>query len=112
MKHKIVLLPFPFDDFSDFNVRPAICLTDRITGYNQVVVAFITSRTNVATEPSDLIISSEESTFSTTGLRVNSAIRLHRLVTIPTRIISRTLGELPLDYRADLEQKLRGLLGL
>ncbi len=28
MRGKIVLLPFPFDDFSATKVRPALCLTD------------------------------------------------------------------------------------
>ncbi len=27
MKHKIVLVPFPFDDFTGTKVRPAICLS-------------------------------------------------------------------------------------
>ena len=26
MKYKIVLVPFPFDDFSGTKVRPALCL--------------------------------------------------------------------------------------
>ena len=34
MKGKIVLVQFPFDDLSDFKVRPAHCLTDAIGDYN------------------------------------------------------------------------------
>ncbi len=30
MKHKIVLVPFPFDDLTANKVRPAVCLTDEI----------------------------------------------------------------------------------
>ena len=29
-KHKVVLVPFPFDDLSSTTVRPAVCLTDLI----------------------------------------------------------------------------------
>jgi len=29
-KHKVVLVPFPFDDLSSTKVRPAVCLTDLI----------------------------------------------------------------------------------
>ncbi len=44
MRGKIVLLPFPFDDFSATKVRPALCLTDEIGPHGQVVVAFISSK--------------------------------------------------------------------
>ncbi|HXU31960.1 MAG TPA: type II toxin-antitoxin system PemK/MazF family toxin, partial [Thermoanaerobaculia bacterium] len=29
-KHKVVLVPFPFDDLSSTKVRPAVCLTEPI----------------------------------------------------------------------------------
>lgn len=112
MKLKIVLVPFPFDDLSGVKVRPAICLTDKIGSYEHIVIAFITSQTNKANEPSDLALKTTDRNFSLTGLKVNSAIRLHRLVTIPYRIILRKLGELSASYHADLEQKIRDLFGL
>ena len=112
MKHKIVLVPFPFDDFTGIKVRPAVCLTHKITGYNHVVIAFLTSQISKATEPSDLLIKDNDSNFFSTGLKVSSAIRLHRLVTIPTNIIQRQLGYLPSDYHTDLETKLRLLFEL
>ncbi len=112
MKHKIVLVPFPFDDLSATKVRPAICLTNEISGYNHVIIAFITSQVSKANELSDLKIEDSDKGFATTGLKVSSAIRLHRLVTIPTRIIQRNLGILPVDYHSDLENKLRALFEL
>lgn len=112
MKHKIVLVPFPFDDLSATKVRPAVCLTNEISGYNHVIIAFITSQVGKANEMSDLIIDDTDRNFITTGLKVSSAIRLHRLVTIPTRIIQRNLGILPADYHIVLENKLRMLLEL
>jgi len=30
MKHKVVLVPFPFDDLSNTKVRPAVCLTEPV----------------------------------------------------------------------------------
>ena len=36
IKQSIVLVPFPFDDFSNTKVRPALCLTEEIGKYNQV----------------------------------------------------------------------------
>ena len=98
MKHKIVLVPFHFDDLSGLKVRPAVCLTDRIGIYDHVVIAFITSQAGKAKEPSDLIINSLDQDFSLTGLKVTSAVRLHRLITVPVRIIQRQLGDLPSGY--------------
>ena len=112
MKHKIVLVPFPFDDLPSVKVRPAVCLTNRISGYNHIVIAFVTSQISKATEPSDLLIKNSDSNFNVTGLKVSSAIRLHRLVTIPIKIIRRQLGDLLSDYHADLELKLKTLFGL
>ena len=40
-KHKVVLVPFPFDDLSSNKVRPAVCLTDPIGPHRHVILAFI-----------------------------------------------------------------------
>jgi len=112
MKYKIVLVPFPFDDLSNVKVRPAICLTNEMTGYNHVVIAFITSQFNTATEPTDLLLHEKEPDFNRMGLKQSSAIRLHRLITVPSRIIQRQLGILPADYHLELEEKLIELFEL
>ena len=41
MKSKIVLIPFPFDNFSEVKIRPALCLTNKVGKYDHIVVAFI-----------------------------------------------------------------------
>ena len=112
MKYKIVLVPFPFDDLTGVKIRPAICLTDRISGYNHIVIAFVTSKISKANEKSDFILKSTDRDFHITGLKSDSAIRLHRLITIPTKIIRRQLGELPTHYRKDIDRKLRALFDL
>lgn len=53
-KGKIVLVPFPFDDFSGTKVRPAICWTDEIGFYNHVIVAFVSSQVPTSLEASNL----------------------------------------------------------
>jgi len=109
MKHRIVLVPFPFDDLEDIKVRPALCLTDLISGYQHTVIAFITSQIEKADEDSDIKILSTDKDFDRTGLRVDSAVRLHRLVTIPKKIILRNLGELPESFVDEVNEKLREL---
>jgi mRNA interferase MazF len=43
IKNSIVLVPFPFDDFSSSKVRPVICLTPEIGKFKHIIVAFISS---------------------------------------------------------------------
>ena len=111
MKHKIVLVPFPFDDLSSTKVRPAVCLTDKINPYGHVVLAFITS--SVANPSnSDLVVDSSAADFAVTGLKVSSTIRLHRLMTVSTTIIKRQLGRLSQKQSSDVEDRLRKLFEL
>lgn len=112
MKYKIVLVPFPFDDYSSSKLRPAVCLTDWIGIYNHVVCAFITSNTSSKIEPSDILLFSDVSNFAITGLKVNSVIRLHRLITIPQKLVVRELGTLPVTTIGEVQTKLKQLFEL
>jgi mRNA interferase MazF len=93
MKDRIVLVPFPFDDFSATKVRPALCLTPEIGRYKQIVVAFISSNVNTNEDEFDVLLMKDDKLSEGTGLIVDSVIKLHRIVTIPKHIIKRKLGE-------------------
>ncbi|WP_235954659.1 type II toxin-antitoxin system PemK/MazF family toxin [Cyclobacterium salsum] len=107
IKHKIVLVPFPFDDFSATKVRPAVCLTNTIGEYHHVIIAFISSKTPNIPAVSDIVIRENIDDFSITGLAVNSVVRLHRLVTIPKNLIKRQLGELSATQQHAVNKKLK-----
>lgn len=55
-KHKVVLVPFPFDDLSASKVRPAVCLTDPVGSHRHVVLAFITSQIPIYLLESDFVL--------------------------------------------------------
>ena len=112
MKWKVVLVPFPFDDLSGTKVRPAVCLTDEIGPYKHIVIAFITSQGSKAAEGSDIAILPGSPDFAATGLKVPSAIRLHRLITIPVSLIQRELGILAPVLQTEVEGKIRELFGI
>ena len=112
MKYKIVLVPFPFDDLTATKVRPAVCLTDEIKPHSHIVLAFITSRVSASASPTDFVIDKSDSDFTTTGLKVSSTIRLHRLMTVTKSIVLRELGELSLAQRTEIENRLRKLFNL
>lgn len=112
MKNKIVIVPFPFDDLSGQKARPAVCLTDEIKPHNHVVLAFITSKVSQSSSDTDFVIDSQDKDFIQTGLKVSSTIRLHRLMTISSKIITRELGELSEIQQTEIEQRLRRLFGI
>jgi mRNA interferase MazF len=82
-KNSIVLVPFPFDDFSASKVRPALCLTNEIGIYNHVIIAFISSIIPEDLIESDIILKKQSDNAIGTGLTIDSVIRLHKIVTIP-----------------------------
>lgn len=112
MQFKVILVPFPFDDLTGSKVRPAVCLTNVIGSHRHVVLAFITSNVPQRPEASDLIIDPASAGFGMTGLKVRSALRLHRLVTVSTSIIRRQLGVLPTQFQEQVRQQMRSLFNL
>jgi mRNA interferase MazF len=112
IKHKIVLVPFPFDDLSSKKVRPAVCLTDPIGPHNHIVLAFITSHVPDDLLESDLVINDSEVGFATTGLCVPSTLRLHRLTTVTKTLLRRELGILPPKMQSQVNDRLRQLFRL
>jgi mRNA interferase MazF len=112
MKHKVVLVPFPFDDLSSAKVRPAVCLTEPVGEHKHVVLAFITSRVPGESLSTDIILAETDRDFLATGLRVSSTLQLHRMMTVATSIIVRELGILPMPAQQDVERKLKLLFGI
>ena len=96
MKGKVVLVPFPFDDLSSTKVR----------------LAFISSQVPADILKTDMVIDAAERDFRSTGLRVSSVLRLHRLMTVTTSFIQRELGELSPQVRVEMDRRLKILFEL
>jgi mRNA interferase MazF len=111
-KYKIVLIPFPFDDLSSSKVRPAVCLTDPIGENKHVVLAFITSKVPAELLDTDILIATDEEDFGISGLRVSSALRLHRMMTATVNIIQRELGQLSEEKQEVVKGRLKALFDL
>jgi len=109
MKHKVVLVPFLFDDLTSTKVRPAVCLTEPISQHKHVILAFIIPNEPLAT---DIIIKETDKNFSGTGLRVSSTLQLHRMMTFSTNMIVRELGQLSESAQKEVETKLKILFGV
>jgi mRNA interferase MazF len=109
IKNSIVLVQFPFDDFSSSKIRPAICLTTEIGKYEHVIIAFITSKMPDDLVESDLIIKNGSENSIGTGLLVDSVIRLHKIVTVPKSLIKRKLGSINKFLEVEVERKIKEL---
>lgn len=107
MKYKIVLIPYPFDDFSEKKVRPSLCLTNPISKHRQIILAPITSNIVNATEVTDLILKDDSLGFERTGLKTSSVIKLHRLITVSEDFILKIIGFLPDTYYDDVSKKIK-----
>jgi mRNA interferase MazF len=108
MRFKIVLINFPFDDLASSKLRPAICLTGKISRFNHLVLAAITSNISNATEPTDVIVEFNSANAST-GLKTSSVIKTHRLITVSENIIQKVIGDLSPAYHTILEEKITQL---
>ena len=106
IKNSIVLVPFPFDDFSVSKVRPALCLTSEIGKYNHVIIAFITSKMPEDLIESDMILRKQSESSLGTGLTIDSVIRLHKIVTIPKSLIKRKLGSINQSVEVEIKRKI------
>lgn len=109
IKFSVVLVPFPFDDLTGMKARPALCLTNKIGKFRHIVIAFISSNIHQENVDSDIIIMKNSPEWEGTGLRTDSLIRLHKLVTIPKTLIKRRLGFVNSELQQVMIRKLKNL---
>jgi len=111
-KGQIILLPFPFADFSNFKLRPAVCLTDSSLPYEQVILAAISSIPSAEVTDTELLLNSNEEWFDQTGLKKTSIIKVHKLITVQKSYIEREIGSVPSVILEEVYKILNGFLKL
>ncbi len=112
IKNSIVLVPFPFDDFSATKVRPALCLTNEIGKFDHVIIAFISSKVSSDISDSEVIIRKNSISAIGTGLHIDSIIKIHKVVTIPKSFIKRRLGAINHNLEAEISAKIKRMFEL
>lgn len=85
----IVLTRFPFTNLSGGKVRPALVISRDNARRNDLVLAFITSKTHAATIPDAMPIQQT----AVNGLKVASIVRFDKIVTLETQVIAGKLGD-------------------
>jgi mRNA interferase MazF len=106
----IVLVQFPFTDLSGTKLRPAL-IVGHVTG-DDLVLAFITSRSTPGGGPADCALSASDAAFPGTGLKVTSVVRLDKLATLHRNLVRRRLGAIGPVMQQCVDDPLRHVLGL
>src|SRR3989338_7302219 len=108
----IVLVPFPFTDFSSQKVRPAIVLTPDPKS-SDVLIAFISSIVQPeAIQPTDFILKENHPDFPATGLKKTSLFKMNKLLTVEKSLIIRRLGKVSPLIQKELDTRVRIATGL
>lgn len=85
----IVLTRFPFTDLSGSKMRPALVISRDNATRPDVILAFITSKAHALENPDALSIAPS----AMNGLKVASAVRFDKLVTLENHLIVGKIGD-------------------
>lgn len=102
----IVLIRFPQTDLKAGKLRPALIVAVAPGHHADLLLALITSRTYQAIPNFDEIIDPTDSDYITTGLKVRSAVRLARLVTVESPAINARLGNISKERLRKIRKSL------
>lgn len=87
---EIVLIPFPFSEFSQTKMRLAVVIAETRDKYKDLVVSAISSVIPVKLSEREIIVPAG----ANNNLRVNSVIKVDRIVTIKREKVKAALGQL------------------
>jgi mRNA interferase MazF len=107
---EIVLVTFPFTDLSSSKLRPAL-IVERVSG-DDLILAFITSRTHPSPSPSECLFDSRDPEFHRTGLKLTSIVRLDKLATLHPGLVRRRLGFVDSHVQGRVNMALRYVFAL
>ena len=103
----IVFATFPFTDLSDAKLRPALVVSRDNGQRDDVVLAFITSRSPIDRRRDAVAIGQSPEN----GLRVPSFVRFDKLVTLKKALILGKAGDAASDWLASAKPVCHGVFG-
>lgn len=107
----VVLTRFPFTDLTSSSLRPAVVVSTGAIAMDVVLIA-ISSMLRGGRVASDFTVEKRHPEFRATGLRVTSALRVHKLATVERTVIVRRLGTLSPALMSEVDKRLREVLAL
>ncbi len=91
---QIVVFNFPRTDFGTQKSRPSLLLNKLPGGYDDWLIAMISTKLHQNIEGMDEIINPDSPDFSSSGLSKESVIRITRLAVVAGDILIGALGEI------------------
>jgi len=107
----VVLLAYPFDDWTGAKVRPAVVVSsDEYNSRSEdAVFVLITSNTEKRFD-FDILVADAHPEFARAGLAKSSMIRVDMIWTLKQVLVKRTLGQVGNEIRREIAARLRRLL--
>ena len=107
----IILVPFPFTDFSTFKQRPALIISSNAFNRSRedIIVVALTSQTDSAAKGGNYLVKGAEQKSS--GLLKEGVVLVGKIVTIDQRLIRSTLGTLSPKTLVEVSKRIFKIIG-
>ncbi len=102
----IVLVRFPQADLKVGKLRPALVIAIAPSHHSDLLLILVSSRIYQAIPEFDEIVATSDVDYAETGLKATSVIRLSRLATVESSIISACLGNISLARLNRIKSRL------
>jgi mRNA interferase MazF len=102
----IVLIPFPFAEFTNRKVRPAVVVCETKDSYKDLVLCAISSVIPLKLNENEILLSVDKEN----GLRKDSVLKLDRIVTAKEQDVIAQIGKLNASDLQKFKEKFRNLV--
>lgn len=110
----VVLVDYPYSDRTGSKVRPCVVVQGDLNNQrlDDTIVVTISSRSQHAHEPTQLLIDLSTPAGQQSGLLFTSTIQCANILTVDCGFVLRKIGTLPLDAMRQVSECLKEALGI
>jgi len=109
---EIILGSCPFGDTAAAKLRPLLLLTGPVGAGTEVVAAYISSIIPSRLLISDILLDAALPQHQSTRLKAVSVLRLHKIATVHTSAVQRSIGFISPALQQEVDTKLKAVLTL
>ena len=102
----ILLVPFPFAEFTNRKVRPCVVICTTKDKYQDLIVSAISSVVPDNLNENEILVESD----SLNSLRKTSVIKVDRIVTVKSTDVIARIGELSEKHKEEFIKKFKNLV--
>lgn len=106
----VILIDFPFTVPKQSKVRPAVIITETKDKYHDLIICAISSVLPEKLSEREILISKKNPAFPSTGLRVDSVIKIDRIATLRQADVITQLGSCTTELWNEVVDKFRNLV--